>query len=70
MVDGEEYEELDEIDVRVVENSKEIEQIEEEEEQEEIVFESEFEYDSKDYEILHQYRLNDDFYDNSDDSDE
>jgi len=31
-VDGEKYEELDEIDVRVVENSKEIKQIEEEEE--------------------------------------
>ena len=31
-MDGEKYEELDEIDVRVVENSKEIKQIEEEEE--------------------------------------
>ena len=71
LVDGEEYKESDEIDVRVVENSKEIEKIEEEEEQEESVFESEFQYDSEDDdEILHQYRLDDDFYDNSDHNDE
>jgi len=70
LVDEEEYEELDEIDVRVVQNSKESKQFEEEEEQEEIVFESEFEYDSEDDEILHQYKLDDDFYDNSDDNDE
>ena len=66
LVDGAEYEELDEVDVGVVENSKESKQTEEEEEEEEIVFESEFEYDFDD-EILQQYRLDDDF--SSDDSD-
>ncbi|KAK7377611.1 hypothetical protein VNO80_03039 [Phaseolus coccineus] len=44
--------------MRVVENSKESKDIEEEKE---IVFESEFEYDFEDDEILHQYRLDDDF---------
>ena len=53
--------------MRVVENSKESKQIEEEEEG---FFESEFEYDSEDDEILNQYRLNDYFNGNSDDSDE
>ncbi|KAK7364614.1 hypothetical protein VNO80_13353 [Phaseolus coccineus] len=48
--------------MRVVENSKESKQIEKEEE---IVFESEFEYNFEDYEILPLYRLDDDFNANS-----
>ena len=73
LVDEDDYEEIDEVDMRVVENSKEskqIEQEEKEEEEEEFFFESEFEYDSEDDEMLHQYRLHDYFNGNSDDSDE
>ena len=63
LVDEDEYEEIDEVNMKVVENSKESKQIEEEEE---FFFESEFEYDSKDDEILHQYRLDDYVNGNSD----
>ena len=70
LMDEDEYEEIDELDMRVVENSKESKQMEEEEEEEEGFFESEFEYDSEDDENLNQYRLDDYFNGNSDDSDE
>jgi len=68
LVDGEEYEELDEVDMAVVDNSKESKQIEEEEEEEEIVSQSEFEYDSEDDET--QNKLDDEFNGSNDDSDE
>ena len=70
LMDEDEYEEIDELDMRVVENSKESKQMEEEEEEEEGFFESEFEYDSEDDENLNQYRLDDYFNGISDDSDE
>ena len=67
LVDEDEYEEIDEVDMRVVENSKESKQIEEEEEEEEIFFESEFEYDSQDDEILQdEFEFDDYFNGNSD----
>ena len=71
LVDGEEYEELDEVDMAVVDNSKESKQVEEEEEEEEkeeIVSQSEFEYDSEHDET--QNKLDDEFNGSNDDSDE